>query len=436
MLSLRLIENDKDYIEFIGIIRGRSADFGIDVIKKVKEILEDIKKSNNKDKAVGWWTGILDDRGETVYFEVPQQIIYDYADKAEPAFLDALDKSIKRIRQFHEKQLEHSWKFKDDNGVELGQLIRPLERVGVYVPGGKAAYPSSVLMNVIPAQIAGVKEIVICVPFPKGQINSYVMAAIKAVGVTEVYSIGGAQAIAAMAYGTETFKKVDKIVGPGNAYVAAAKKMVFGAVDIDMIAGPSEILIAADETGEAAFIAADLLSQAEHDENASSILITTSKELAAKVQTELIAQLEKLTRKDIAVKSLKNYGAIIIAANMGEMFDRVNEIAPEHLEIMTRSPEKDVELVKNAGAVFLGKWSAEPLGDYTAGPNHVLPTNGTARFFSPLGVYDFIKRTSLINFTAPGFKEIAETVEIIADCEGLQGHAEAVRIRKRALGSS
>ncbi|MBF0456812.1 MAG: histidinol dehydrogenase [Nitrospirae bacterium] len=429
---MKIIENDGDYREFIEIIRNRSEDFGIDVIEDAKIIIEHVKKSG--DTAVELYTNRFD-RVQNVTFKVSQQTIDEYADKAQRPFLGALNKSIERIRRFHQRQIARSWSY-NDNGVELGQLIRPLERVGVYVPGGKAAYPSSVLMNVIPAQIAGVKEIALCVPFPDGQVNPYVMAAIKAVGVTEVYAIGGAQAIAAMAYGTETIKKVDKIVGPGNAYVATAKKMVFGVVAIDMIAGPSEILIAADETAEPSFIAADLLSQAEHDENASSVLITTSRALAAKVQTELSVQLEKLTRKEIAQKSLDNYGAIIIAADKKEMFERVNEIAPEHLEIITLEPEKDMELVKNAGAVFLGKWSAEPLGDYAAGPNHVLPTNGTARFFSPLGVYDFIKRTSLINFNEAGFREIAETVETMAGYEGLDAHAQAVRMRKRALGEN
>ncbi|MEO5358890.1 MAG: histidinol dehydrogenase [Nitrospirota bacterium] len=427
---MRIIEDDRDYREFIKIIRDRSEDFGIDVLEDSKIIIEHVKKSG--DFAVELYTNRYD-RFQNNTFKVSQETIEEYAGKTERSFLDALSKSIERIRHFHEKQVERSWKFKDALGVELGQIIRPLERVGVYVPGGKAAYPSSVLMNVIPAQIAGVKEIALCVPFPDGQVNPYVMAAIKAVGVTEVYAIGGAQAIAAMAYGTQTIKKVDKIVGPGNAYVAAAKKMVFGTVDIDIIAGPSEILIAADETAEAAFVAADLLSQAEHDENASSILITTSKELVGKVQTELTGRIEKLSRKEIVQNSLENYGAIIMAADTTEMFDRVNEIAPEHLEIMTKAPEKDVELVKNAGAVFLGKWSTEPLGDYSAGPNHVLPTNGTARFFSPLGVYDFIKRTSLINFTEAGFKEIASAVEAMAGYEGLDAHAEAVAVRKREL---
>ncbi|KWT84424.1 histidinol dehydrogenase [Candidatus Magnetominusculus xianensis] len=428
---MRIIEDDRDYREFIKIIRDRSEDFGIDVLEDSKIIIEHVKKSG--DFAVELYTNRYD-RFQNNTFKVSQETIEEYAGKTERSFLDALSKSIERIRHFHEKQVERSWKFKDALGVELGQIIRPLERVGVYVPGGKAAYPSSVLMNVIPAQIAGVKEIALCVPFPDGQVNPYVMAAVKAVGVTEVYAIGGAQAIAAMAYGTQTIKKVDKIVGPGNAYVAAAKKMVFGTVDIDIIAGPSEILIAADETAEAAFIAADLLSQAEHDENASSILVTTSRELVGKVQAELTERIEKLSRKEIVQHSLENYGAIIMAADTTEMFDRVNEIAPEHLEIMTKAPERDVELVKNAGAVFLGKWSAEPLGDYSAGPNHVLPTNGTARFFSPLGVYDFIKRTSLINFTEAGFKDIASAVEAMAGYEGLDAHAESVAVRKRALG--
>ncbi|MBV6341769.1 histidinol dehydrogenase [Candidatus Magnetobacterium casense] len=424
---MRIIENDTDYRHFTVVIRNRSENAGDGVLESVKKIIEDVRRDGNK--AVAYYTAEFD-KGTSI--EVSERTIEEYSKKADRHFLEALEKSVQRIRGFHKRQAEHSWSY-NDNGVVLGQLIRPLERVGVYVPGGKAAYPSSVLMNVIPAQIAGVEEIALCVPFPDGIINPYVMAAIKAVGVKEVYSIGGAQAVAAMAYGTETIKRVDKIVGPGNAYVAAAKKMVFGAVDIDMIAGPSEILIAADETAEASFIAADLLSQAEHDENASSILVTTSGELAARVQIELTGRLEKLTRKETARKSIENYGAIIIAADRGEMFRCVNEIAPEHLEIMTKDPEKDLELVRNAGAVFLGRWSAEPLGDYAAGPNHTLPTNGTSRFFSPLGVYDFIKRTSLINFTGEGFRNIAETVETMAECEGLQAHAESVRVRRKAL---
>jgi len=305
-----------------------------------------------------------------------------------------------------------------------------LERVGIYIPGGKASYPSTVLMNVIPAQVAGVKEMALCVPTPRGEINPVVMAAIKLLGVQEVYRIGGAQAVGAMAYGTETIKKVDKIVGPGNIYVAAAKKMVFGAVDIDMIAGPSEILVLADESADPVFVAADLLSQAEHDEYASSILITNSHALAKAVSGELKKQVDQLKRKEIAKKSLNTYGAIILTKTLAKAADISNAVAPEHLEIMTKNPDTIVSLIKNAGAIFIGKWTPEALGDYAAGPNHTLPTGGTARFSSPLGVYDFIKRSSLIGFTREGFQRLAGTVKTIAYAEGLEAHGNTVKVRE------
>jgi histidinol dehydrogenase len=288
-------------------------------------------------------------------------------------------------------------------------------------------------MNVIPAQVAGVEEIALCVPTPRGEINPFVMRAIHELGVTEVYSVGGAQAVAAMSYGTESIKKVDKIVGPGNMYVAEAKKQVFGVVDIDMIAGPSEILIVADEFADPEFIAADLLSQAEHDEMASSVLITTSKEVLNNVKKMIISKLETLDRKKIVEKSLSNFGALVYADNIRQAFEYANEIAPEHLEIMVKKPDDCLDMVKNAGAVFLGNFSAEPLGDYTAGPNHTLPTNGTSRFFSPLGVYDFLKRTSYIKFTEAGFLNIADAVYDLATCEGLHGHANSVLVRKNRL---
>jgi len=298
------------------------------------------------------------------------------------------------------------------------------------VPGGKAAYPSTVLMNVIPAQVAGVTEIALCVPTPDGRVNPYVAAAIKLLGVKEVYRIGGAQAVAALAYGTATINKVDKIVGPGNIYVAVAKKIVFGEVGIDMIAGPSEILIIADRTADPSFIASDLLSQAEHDEMASSILVTDSLILAEAVKRDLAVQIKKLKREKIARTSLNKYGAIIITGNIDRAADIANRIAPEHLEIMTRTPSKIVPMIRNAGAVFLGRWTPEPMGDYAAGPNHTLPTGGTARFSSPLGVYDFIKRTSLLDFSRAGFVGLADTVETFADVEGLEAHGYTVRIRR------
>lgn len=311
----------------------------------------------------------------------------------------------------------------------LGHIIRPVERVGVYVPGGKASYPSTLLMNVIPAQVAGVKEIALCVPTAGEEINPAVAAAIKLLGLKEVYRIGGAQAIAAMAYGTETIKKVDKIVGPGNIYVAIAKKMVFGDVGIDMIAGPTEVLIIADNTAHPSFIAADLLGQAEHDEMASSILVTNSEALAKKVQHELSIQLKDLKSRDIAKKSVDKYGAIIITKDLNTAVEIANQIAPEHLEIMTRMPTRFLPKIKNAGAIFLGEWTPEALGDYSAGSNHTLPTGGTARFSSPLGVYDFIKRSSLLNFKKEGFMKLSKTVETFADTEGLQAHGNTIRIR-------
>ena len=396
-----------------------------DIQKLVKKIIVDVQK--NGDKAVIKYTKKFDSV-ELKKIRTTNKEIESAAKKVDADFMKALKISAKRIRAFHEKQKENSWQFSED-GITLGQIIRPIERVGVYVPGGKAAYPSTVLMNVIPAQVAGVNEIALCVPNPEGKINPCVAAAIRLLGVSEVYKIGGAQAVAAMAYGTKTIRKVDKIVGPGNIYVAAAKRMVFGQVGIDMIAGPSEILIIADKTANPAFIASDLLGQAEHDEIASSVLVTDSKPLADKVKTELAKQMKKLIRKEIAKRSLKNYGAIIVTKNMDSAIGLANHIAPEHLEIMTKRPSGLVPKIKNAGAIFLGEWTPEPLGDYAAGPNHTLPTGGTARFSSPLGVYDFIKRTSLLNFSMSGFMGLAKTVETFADVEGLEAHGNTIRER-------
>jgi histidinol dehydrogenase len=412
---------------FIARLKKRaSTSIGEDDIQKaVRKIMLDVQKQG--DRAVKRYTEKFDSI-KPGRLAVSKKEIEVASKKVSKDFLKALTLSAKRIKTFHERQKEQSWQFSKE-GVTLGQMIRPLERVGVYVPGGKAAYPSTVLMNVIPAQVAGVSEIALCVPTPDGKINPYVAAAVKLLGVNEVYRIGGAQAVAALAYGTETIKKVDKIVGPGNIYVAVAKKMVFGEVGIDMVAGPSEILIIADKTGDPSFIASDLLSQAEHDEMASSVLVTDSSQLAEAVQKELAEQMEKLRRKAIAKKSLSTYGSIIIARNLNKAADIANEIAPEHLEIMTKAPAQILPRIKNAGAIFLGKWTPEPLGDYTAGPNHTLPTGGTARFSSPLGVYDYIKRTSLLNFSKKGFMGLAETVETIADVEGLEAHGNTIRIR-------
>jgi histidinol dehydrogenase len=421
---MRIIKTDKEFEGFFKILRTRASGVDQEKVANVVYIVGDVRRRG--DAALIEYTRKFD-KSDSI--KIPADEIKRLAATVSDDFLAAMKISADRIRRFHEHQRETSWFF-EDGGARLGQIITPLQRVGVYVPGGKASYPSTVLMNVIPAQTAGVKEIALCVPTPGGVINPHVMAAVDMLGVEEVYSVGGAQAIAALAYGTETIKKVDKIVGPGNIYVALAKKIVFGEVDIDMIAGPSEILVVADESAPPEFIAADLLSQAEHDELASSILVTTSEKLADAVEDELERQLILFERKDIAAASLKNYGAIIIVEDFKKAFDYSNRIAPEHLEIMTEEPEKFIGMVENAGAVFLGRWSPEPLGDYAAGPNHTLPTGGTARFFSPLGVYDFVKRTSLINFTRDGFDSIADTVAKMADVEGLFGHANSVRIRR------
>ena len=422
---MRVLKTNKEIAAFLELLRKRAAGVNPQIEKTVRGILSDVKK--NGDPAVKKYTKKFD--GHDLPLELGPAEIKAHAKRADKKIIKALELSAERIRYFHEKQKEKSWSFKKD-GALLGQIIRPIGRAGIYVPGGKASYPSTVLMNVIPAQVAGVEEIALCVPTPLGEINPHVMAAIQLLGVKEVYRVGGAQAIGAMAYGTGTIGKVDKITGPGNIFVAMAKKMVFGEVDIDMIAGPSEILIIADETANPAFIAADMLSQAEHDELASSILVTDSKRLAETVVYELTGQVKLLKRKTMAARSLKNFGAVIMARNIEKAVELANEIAPEHLEIMTGDPERHLSSIKNAGAVFLGQWTPEPLGDYSAGPNHTLPTGGTARFSSPLGVYDFIKRTSLLSFDKKGFMLLSDTVEALADMEGLDAHANTIRIRK------
>ncbi len=422
---MRIIENKKEISAFLKLLRKRALGVSPEIEKAVKNILADVRK--NGDSAVEKYTRRFDKHDLPLRLKASD--IARHSKRADKTIIRALELSAKRIWDFHERQREKSWSFKKD-GALLGQIIMPIERAGVYVPGGKASYPSTVLMNVIPAQVAGVKNICLCVPTLIGETNPYVMVAIEMLGVKEIYRIGGAQAVGAMAYGTESIKKVDKIVGPGNIYVALAKKMVFGEVDIDMIAGPSEILIIADETANPEFVAADMLSQAEHDELASSILITDSEVLAGNVIRELNTQLKGLKRKDIARKSLKRFGAIIKTKSIKEAADIANAIAPEHLEIMTKKPEKDAEIIENAGAIFLGQWTPEPLGDYSAGPNHTLPTGGTARFSSPLGVYDFIKRTSLLQFDKKGFMLLSDAVEAIADAEGLEAHANTIRIRR------
>jgi histidinol dehydrogenase len=423
---MKILTKKREIEAFLEILRKRGAGVSPEVIRNTEKIISAVRLRG--DRALKQFTKKFDGHAR---IRLSPATIKRHADKADGGVVRALKLAAGRIRRFHEKQKEKSWSFAE-GGIRLGQIIRPLHRVGVYVPGGAAAYPSTVLMNVIPAQVAGVGEIALTVPTPGGVINPHVMAAIRLLGIDEVYSVGGAQAVAALAYGTATIPAVDKIVGPGNIYVAQAKRMVFGTVDIDMIAGPSEILIIADSSAPPEFIAADLLSQAEHDPLASSVLVTSSPALAQKVQKELGLQLQKLERKNTAGKSLRRFGAAIVVKSIKAAAELANTIAPEHLEVMTRNPRKLLPLIKSAGAVFLGPWSPEPIGDYAAGPNHTLPTGGTARWASPLGVYDFITRSSLLEFTEKGFNRLAGTVEKIAEAEGLDAHVRSVKIRRKA----
>ena len=395
----------------------------------VSEIVNNVKE--NGDKAVFEYTEkfdhfalnsgnirVTEEEIEEAYKEIPEDLIEVYRHSAA------------NIRTFHEKQLRQSFIETRPDGSILGQRITPIEKAGVYVPGGKAAYPSSVLMNVIPAKVAGVPKIVMTTPCNKeGKVNAGTLVAADIAGVDEIYKVGGAQAIAALAFGTESVPKVDKITGPGNIFVALAKKAVYGHVSIDSVAGPSEILVLADETANPRYVAADLLSQAEHDELASAILITTSKDLAEKVSKEVDGFTETLERREIILKSLSNYGYILVAENMEDAIAAANDIASEHLEILTKNPYETMTKIKNAGAIFMGEYSSEPLGDYFAGPNHILPTNGTARFFSPLSVDDFIKKTSLISFSKDALEKVHTEIEAFAKSEGLTAHANSIKVR-------
>lgn len=396
---------------------------------RVNAIIEDIKA--NRDKAVFDYTARFDgfnlNKDNIV---VTKEEIEEAYREIDPKLVEIIRKSLVNINNYHQKQKRNSWFDTTPDGTILGQKITPLSRAGVYVPGGKAAYPSSVLMNVMPAKIAGVEEIIMCTPPGKdGKIYCGTLVAANEAGVDVIYKVGGAQAIAAMAYGTESIPKVDKIVGPGNIYVALAKKAVYGQVGIDSIAGPSEIMVLADESANPRFVAADLLSQAEHDELASAILVTTSKEIATAVNDEITKFLNELSRKEIMEKSIENYGYILIAKNMDEAIDVVNEIASEHLELVTKDPFQTMTKIKNAGAIFLGEYSSEPLGDYFAGPNHVLPTNGTAKFFSPLEVDAFVKKSSIISYSREALAEIHEDIEAFAEAEGLTAHANSIKVR-------
>jgi histidinol dehydrogenase len=395
----------------------------------VGEILSNVR--TNKDAALFKYTKDFDKADiNASNIVVTKEEIEEAYTKVDPKLVNVIRKALKNIKEYHEKQKQYSWFDSKPDGTILGQKVTALSRVGVYVPGGKAAYPSSVLMNVIPAKVAGVEQIIMCTPPDhEGKVYPTTLVAANEAGVDVIYKAGGAQAIAAMAYGTESVPKVDKICGPGNIYVALAKKAVFGYVSIDSVAGPSEILVIADETANPRYVAADLLSQAEHDEMASAILITTSNELAQKVSDEIDGFLKELSRSEIISKSLDNYGYILLVDNIDDAVDAANEIASEHLEIVTKDPFNTMTKIKNAGAIFLGEYSSEPLGDYFAGPNHVLPTNGTAKFFSALSVDDFIKKSSIISYSRNALEEIHNDIETFATAEHLTAHANSIKVR-------
>lgn len=395
----------------------------------VAEIIETVKKGG--DEALFSYTEKFDHcKMDAAHIRVTREEIDEAYQKVDADFVEVMKKSAANIRAFHEKQLRNSWFDPKPDGTILGMKILPIAIAGVYVPGGKAAYPSSVLMNVLPAKVAGVERIIMTTPSgADGRVNPGTLVAAHIAGVDEIYKVGGAQAIAAMAFGTQSIPKVDKITGPGNIFVALAKKACFGYVSIDSIAGPSEILVIADETANPRYVAADLLSQAEHDELASAILITTSKTLADQVSVEVDRFVANLSRREIIEKSLNNYGYILLVDSLDEAADTANEIASEHLEILTKDPFAMMTKIRNAGAIFLGEYSSEPLGDYFAGPNHVLPTNGTARFFSPLNVDDFLKKTSIISYSRPALEKIHQDIECFAENEGLTAHANSIRVR-------
>lgn len=418
----------KDILGELRRIINRGETATEEVASMVKEIVDRVRREG--DPAVLEYTEKFDRVTLTLRdVKVTPDEVRDAYTRVESGKVEALKLAARNIRSFHEKQKPGSWVTQEADGVILGQMARPLRSAGIYVPGGKACYPSSVLMNAIPARVAGVEQLVMCSPVPGGVLNPYILAAADIAGVTDIYKIGGAQAVAAMAYGTATIPKVDKIVGPGNIYVASAKRAVFGQVDIDMIAGPSEILVIADESADPSFVASDLLSQAEHDELASSIMVTPSRNLADKVDAEIDRQLANLARKDIAKKALDRYGAIVVVPSLAEAAEVSNAIAPEHLELAVEKPFELLGSIRNAGAVFMGHYTPEPVGDYIAGPNHVLPTGGTARFSSPLSTDDFMKRSSLLFYTKEGLSKVSEAVLQIADIEGLEAHGNTIKVR-------
>lgn len=419
-------ETKKDLLK--NLLKRSPSNFG-NYAETVQEIVDDVR--DNGDAALFSYTKKFDKADITAENVKVTQKEIDYAyTQVSPELLDVIRKAKKNIWEYHEKQKQYSWFDSKPNGTLLGQKVTALASVGVYVPGGKAVYPSSVLMNVMPAKVAGVEKIVMPTPCnAEGEVYATTLVAAKEAGVDEIYKAGGAQAIAALAYGTESVPKVDKIVGPGNIFVALAKRAVYGHVSIDSIAGPSEVMVLADETANSRYVAADLLSQAEHDEMASAILVTTSEELAEKVSVQVDKFIDELSRKEIMRKSIDNYGYILLADNMSDAIDAVNDIASEHLEIVTANPFDVMTRVKNAGAIFIGEYSSEPLGDYFAGPNHVLPTNGTAKFFSPLSVDDFIKKSSIIYYSREALEAVHTDIEAFAKAEQLTAHANSIAVR-------
>ena len=420
---------DKEFDQQFAAILARGEETGREVEQVVLDIIADVRRRG--DAAVLEYTNRFDKLDATAMSALKvteEEIDYAFA-KASEEDIAALKLAVERVARFHEKQKHETWLSTDESDIMLGQMVTPLQKVGIYVPGGKASYPSSVVMNAVPAKVAGVPEVIMVVPTPGGEINPHLLVAARLSGVDVIYRIGGAQAVAALAYGTETIPRVDKITGPGNIYVATAKKLVFVQVGIDMIAGPSEILVINDGSGSPANIAADLLSQAEHDELASSILITTDRRFGEKVATEVERQLKVLTRQSIARKSWENYGAVIVAESLDAAIAFSNRIAPEHLELAVSDPFAVLPKITNAGAIFLGHFTPEAAGDYLAGPNHTLPTGGTARFFSPLSVDDFVKKSSIVWFSEAGLNRLGDDIVRIADLEGLEAHGRSVSVR-------
>ncbi|MGN0595253.1 MAG: histidinol dehydrogenase [Hominimerdicola sp.] len=426
-LIKKIYVNGKDEVEFFKQLEKRQGETNKQVTSVVNEIIDTVREQG--DEAVKNYTLKFDGKLPQ-YYEVPREVINDALTEADQSFVDAMLNAIENITDFHTRQKSQSFVNAKTDGCILGQKVRGLSKVGLYVPGGTAAYPSSVLMNAVPAKIAGVGEIIMVTPPLKdGTPNKDILVAAALCGVDRIFLAGGAQAIAALAYGTEEIPKVDKIVGPGNIFVATAKKLLYGTVDIDMVAGPSEILVLADETANPKFVAADLMSQAEHDKLASAILVTTSEELADKTIAELERQMAELSRNEIIETSLRDYGAIIICDNKEQACDMANRLAPEHLEVLFENPMEYVGRLDNAGSIFLGQYAPEPLGDYYAGPNHVLPTSGTARFFSPLSVNSFEKRSSFIYYTEDALRNAKDDIVLIAEKEGLTAHANAIKVR-------